>query len=154
MCKWLDSETRFKSRRQTRLLESVDRQQNVERRDLRVLLELCVCVHACARTHSITVSARCITRRLDLFGASRKPRCPRDAVCVVWRSAGCSRRAGTSAPRARKFSPNRGCQERRRYLQLLPTPRGGYLKKREAWTLKLKLGVFDATHWTWLSSAL
>ncbi len=65
-----------------------------------------------------------------------------------------SRRAGTSAPRARKFSPNRGCQERRRYLQPLPTPRGGHLKKGEAWTLKLKLGVFDATHWTWLSSAL
>ncbi len=132
MCKWLDSETRFKSRRQIRVSWNLWIDSRMSRGDLRVLLELCVCVQACARTHSITVSAQCITRSLDLFGNRRKPRSPRDAVCVVWRSAGCSRRAGTSAPRARKFSPNRGCQERQRYLQPLPTPRGGYLKKGEA----------------------
>lgn len=47
------------------LLKSVDRQQNIERRDMRVLQKLCMCVLACARTHNITVRARCLTRRLD-----------------------------------------------------------------------------------------
>ncbi|KAL1263355.1 hypothetical protein QQF64_006094 [Cirrhinus molitorella] len=91
-----------------------------------------MCVRACVCAHAYHRCSRPVPHSQVGFGASRKPKCPRDAACVEWRSAGRSRRTGTSALLARKFYPNRGCQERRRYLQLLPTPRGGHLKKGEA----------------------